>query len=291
MSINSVNAWILMGEDEPPGTGYSDPASCFQTAIRNNVYRSVDLLFICFSDIVSTTVPGAIHIVDGFTLQNNTKPTHPGGLSDEDYMRKVITDAKANNPKIRFLTTLDPASNPEQISQIFQGCTSKQEMEARATAFAKNVVAFCQAFGLHGFEIDWESPISDSENTTQDQFQALAKGLKGQFGDDYLFVMNTATTDSLTGEVVNAAVDFLTLQLYAGWVKESDYLALGVLKSKLAYGATFEAWPGRQQTPEDAHEKATAGDYTIVTQWRLNSGNFQQEQDGQVKLYSLCKGM
>ena len=290
MPINQVNAWILLAEDEPAGTGYWDPTSCFQTAIRNNVYQSVDLLFIAFTDIVPTTAPGAIHVVDGFTLQNNTQNKHPGGLSDADYMRKVIADAKQNNPKIRFLTTLDPADKTDQISQIFVGCASKKEMEARATAFAKNAVAFFQEFGLVGFEIDWESPISDPGNTTQEQFEALARGLKGQFGNDYMFVMNTAATDSLTGEVVNATLDFLTLQLYADWVNESDYLALGILKSKLAYGATFEAFPGRQQTPEDAYEKAKAGDYTIVTQWRLNSGNFQQEQDGQVKLYALCQG-
>jgi glycosyl hydrolase family 18 (putative chitinase) len=295
MSITQVNAWILLGEDEPAGTGYSDPNSCFQTLIRNNVYRSVDALFICFTQIVPTSAPRAIHVVDGYTLQTNINPTHPGGQSDEDYMRQVIADARKNNPNIRFLATLDPGDaerepTTNRISQIFAGCSSKQQMAERATAFAKNVVAFLRAFGLHGWEIDWESPVSDPESTTQEQFEALARGLKGQFGNDYQFVMNTASTNSLTGEVVNATVDFLTLQLYASWVKESDYLDLGILKSKLAYGATFEAWPGRQQTPEDAYAKATAGGYTTVTQWRLNSRNFQEEQDGQVKLYRLCKG-
>ena len=65
---------------------------------------------------------------------------------------------------------------------------------------------------------------------------------------------------------------------------------MGSTKQSWAYGATFEAFDHRQQTPEAAYEEATAGAYTIVTQWRLNSGNFEQEQDGQIKLYALCKG-
>jgi len=67
-------------------------------------------------------------------------------------------------------------------------------------------------------------------------------------------------------------------------------LELGIDEEKLAYGATFEAYKGRQQTPEDAYAKATAGGYNIAVQWRLNSSNFAQEQDGQVKFYALCKG-
>ena len=289
MSFEYVNAWILLAEDEPAGKAYSDPNSCFQAALRSNVYRSVDMLSMCMTQIVPTSEPGTIHVVDGHTLQINPKPTHPGGLSDQDYMTRLLADAKHNNPNIRFLVMLDPASRNDQISQIFAGCGSN-EMDARAEAFAKNVVAFLRAFGLHGWEIDWESPISDPENTSKEQFEALAKGIKGQFANDYMFVMNTASTNSLTGEVVNATVDFLTLQLYADWVKESDYLALGISKSKLAFGATFEAFEGRQQTPEDAYKKASEGGYTIVMQWRLNSRNFQEEQDGQVKLYTLCKG-
>lgn len=284
-SFRYVNAWIFLNEDEPKGTSYSDPSSCYQTLITNNVYQSVDLLFIAFTEIVPTTAPGAIHVVDGYTLQNGIV-SHPGGLSNADYMRKVVADAKENNPNIRFLTTLNWGQS-DQISQIFTGCTTRAEREAAATAFAKNAVAFFRAFGLHGFDIDWEGDLSDG--TTQEQFDALARGLKGQFGDDYLLTLSPATTALLTGEVVNATVNFLNLQLYAPWVKESDYLQLCIDKSKMAFGATFEGGD-RQQTPENVYQEATAGDYTIVTQWRLNSGNFQQEQDGQVTLYRLCKG-
>jgi hypothetical protein len=223
--------------------------------------------------------------VHGYTLQNGIV-SHPGGLSNADYMTKVVDDAKKSNPNIRFLTTLT-WNQPDQISQIFTGCTTPDELEAAATAFATNVVAFLRAFGLHGFDIDWEGDLSGG--TTQEQFDALARGLKGQFGKDYLFTLSPASTAQLTGEVVNATVDFLNLQLYAPWVEASDYTDLHIDKSRLAFGATFEEGD-RQETPEDVHREAAAGNYAIVTQWRLNSGNFQQEQDGQVTLYRLCKG-
>jgi hypothetical protein len=288
MAIKYVNAWIELDEDQPPGRGYSDPTSSFQRLIRKNVYQSVDLLFITFILIVPTTTPDVIHVVDGFTLQYDPTPKHPGKLSDIDYARMVMADAKKNNPKIRFLAMLLPTGGGTQISQIFKGATSPEEREARATDFAKNAVAFLKANDFHGFEIDWEYPIAGG--TTQEQLEALAYGLKGQFKNDYLFVMNTATTKSLTGKVINDTVDFLTLQLYSKMITADDFLKLKVEKAKLAYGATFEAFDDRQQTPEAAYDEAKKGGYTIVTQWRLNSGNFEEEQDGQVKLYALCKG-
>jgi|CXWL01.1.fsa_nt_gi hypothetical protein len=284
LPFQSVNAWIFLNEDEPPGTSYSDKTSCYQTLITNDVYQSVDLLFIAFTEIVPTTTPGAISVVAGYTLQNGNV-THPGGQTNADYMRKVVADAKQNNPRIRFLTTLD-WGQADQISKIFTGCTTPSQYEAAATAFAKNVMAFFQAFGLEGFDIDWEDPLSSG--TTQPQFDALLKALRGQFGDKYLLTLSPASTNLLTGKVVNATVDFLNLQLYASWVKEADYLALGIEKSKLAFGATFEEG-SRQETPQQVYAAASKGNYTIVTQWRLNSSNFQQEQDGQVQLYALCK--
>lgn len=285
MAFKYVNAWIELDEDQPPGMGYSSPESSFQRLVAKKVYQSVDILSLCFVLIVPTTTANTIHVVDGFTLQYDPKPKHPGGLSDIDYAQKVMTDAKIINPNIRFLAML--LVGETQISQIFAGVPNEL-YQAKATAFAKNAVAFLKHYGFYGFEINWEDPIDSG--TTQPQLHALAYALKREFGDEHIFVMNTASTTNLTGKMVNDTVAFLTLQLYAGWVHESDYLDLGIEKAKLAYGATFEAFAGRQQTPEDAYKKATEGGYAIAMQWRLNSGNFAQEQDGQVKFYALCKG-
>jgi Glycosyl hydrolases family 18 len=287
MAFKYVNAWIELDEDEPIGMGYSAPESCFQRLIRNNVYQSVDILSLCFVLIVPTTTINTVYVEDGFTLQYDPTPKHPGGLNDIVYAHKVMVDAKLNNPNIRFLAMM--LVGKTQISQIFADIPGER-YEATATAFAKNAVAFLKGYGFHGFEIDWEGDLVSG--TTQQQLRALAYALKREFGDAYIFVMNTASTTHLTGKMVNDTLAFLTLQLYAGWVHQSDYLALGIDKAKLAYGATFEdnEDKSRQQTPEDAYKKASEGGYEIVMQWRLNSRNFSQEQDGQVKLYALCKG-
>jgi hypothetical protein len=296
MAFQYVNAWIELDDDEPRGAGYADPGSSFQRLIDKNIYQSVDILSICFVLIVPTTTPGTIHVVDGFTLQYDPTKKHPKGLSDIDYAGFVVRDAKKNNPNIKCISMLLAGESDlagKQISQIFANLPPPPpdrwpEMEACASAFAKNVVAFFKHYGFHGFEIDWESDIADG--TTERQLNALAYALRREFRDEYLFVMNTASTKSLTGKTINDTVDFLTLQLYAGWVNEKQYLDLGVHKEKLAYGATFEAFGNRQQTPKEAYDQATAGKYNIATQWRLNSGNFAEEQDGQVEFYARCKG-
>lgn len=291
MSFQYVNAWVFLNEDEPKnatcpnGVPYSDPSSCWQRLIAENVYRAVDILFIAFVEVVPTTTAGAIHVVDGHTLQNGDVG-HPDGKTNADYMSMVVADARADNPDIRFVTTLDWGRS-DQISQIFAGCDTGVERQAAADAFAQNAVAFFEHYGLHGFDIDWEGGLA--AGTEQDQFNALCHGLRSRFGDDYLFTLSPARTALLTGAVVNPTVDFLNLQLYAPWVDRADYRAVGIDLDKLQYGATFESG-GRQQTPQDVHDAAVAGGYTIITQWRLNSDNFEDEQDGQVALYQLCKG-
>ena len=47
--------------------------------------------------------------------------------------------------------------------------------------------------------------------------------------------------------------------------------------------------PGDQDASV-AYDEAKAGGYTIITQWRLNSGNFEYEQDQQKRLYKLANG-
>lgn len=228
MAFQYVNAWIELDEDQPKLMGYSSPESSFQRLIRKKVYQSVDILSLCFVLIVPTTTANTIHVEDGFTLQYDPKQKHPGGLSDIDYAQKVMADARIINPNIRFLAML--LVGETQISQIF-GDAPGELYEAKANAFAKNAVAFLKNYGFYGFEINWERPID--RGTTQPQLHALAYALKREFGDKYIFVMNTASTKHLTGEMVNDTLAFLTLQLYASWVHESDYLALGIEKAKL----------------------------------------------------------
>lgn len=55
----------------------------------------------------------------------------------------------------------------------------------------------------------------------------------------------------------------------------------------LAYGAKFES---DFQTAQAAYDGYTTGRYNLVTQWRLNSDNFEFEQARQTTLYSPLHG-
>ena len=59
-------------------------------------------------------------------------------------------------------------------------------------------------------------------------------------------------------------------------------------RNLLAYGAHFE--PGSRagaQTADQAYAGYSQGGYRVATAWRLNSGNFEHEQDAQVAFYKM----
>ena len=292
-----VNAWIFLNEDEPEvngqPVGYDDPQSDYQRLITQNVYRSVDILFICFATTVptsSSTVPTGNG--DFYTLQMGAvDPPHPGGLTNQDYMDNVIRDSRANNPDIKIAMTLIWGDG-DVISNIF--ANSNFTPEENAENFAANLMAYLQHYELDGFDIDWESPLSD--DTTPEQFRLLVTAIGTQFRKQdkkYYLTFSPAEVGNLDAETVNSYFDFVTLQLYSGFTKPGDFIRAGVNCNLLAYGAKFEAnqqsTPDGQghQTAQDAYDQARWLGYTTYTQWRLNSQNYEFEQDQQVELYSL----
>ena len=50
MTAKMVNAWMLVIEDDPAGTDYNSPNSCYQRLIKDNIYRCVDLLYLGFAE-------------------------------------------------------------------------------------------------------------------------------------------------------------------------------------------------------------------------------------------------
>jgi hypothetical protein len=292
-----VNAWIFLNEDEPvvdgQPVGYDDRRSAYQRLITENVYQAVDILFICFATTVptsSSTVPEGNG--DFYTLQMGAvDPPHPGGLTNQDYMDYVIRDSRANNPDIKISMTL-LWGDGDTISNIFEN--SSYTPEENAENFASNLMAYLKHYDLDGFDIDWESPISD--DTTQEQFRLLFTAIGTQFlkqDKKYYLTLSPAEVGNLDADTVNSFFDFVALQLYSGFTNPSDFTGAGVNGDLLAYGAKFEAdqpsppdGPGHQ-TAQNAYDQAQQLGYTTFSQWRLNSQNYEFEQDQQVELYKL----
>ena len=80
----SINAWIYLSEDEPPGTTYKSPTSCYQTLLTYGVYNSTDMVSICWVDTVptsTTTVPTGNG--SSCTVQLQPKIHNPGGYTNQ----------------------------------------------------------------------------------------------------------------------------------------------------------------------------------------------------------------
>ena len=284
MSTKLVNAWIFLNEDEPKGTNYNSSNSCFQTLIQNNVYKSVDILNICFVTTVPTsdaTVPTG----DGssYTIEIGAA-SHPDGLTNQDYMDYVIRDARKNNPNIKIAGTL-LWGNGNELSQIFPNPSDPDQKSANN--FAANLMAYLKHYDMDGFDIDWESPISDQ--TTQTQFKLLIDAIGAQFKQQtdktYYLTLSPASVGNLDATAVNDNIDFVNLQLYSGFTSPEEFKNAGVNPDLFAYGAKFES---NFQTAEQAYQDNNNNyHYGIFTVWRLNSDNFVFEQAQQLQLYSL----
>jgi Glycosyl hydrolases family 18 len=286
-----VNAWISLDDNHPPGTDYKSPKSCYQTLIQNNIYQSVDILFICF---VNTITTGA-----------NTIPTGDGTsytveIGNKDYMEQVIRDARKVNPNIKIVITLAWGDEGDQISRIF---SNGLKPEDNASNFAKNLMTYLnhEKHQLDGFDIDWEPPLSDE--TTKTQFEYLINALGSQFKQQtnkhYYLTLSPSEVGNLDATAVNNNIDFVNLQLYGGASPEdfAEIKPIGIKPALFAYGTKFEAMKETEEKSHHGYQKAqdAFGDnekhyhYTIFTCWRLNSGNYEFEQQQQQLLYRMAK--
>jgi hypothetical protein len=283
MNSQLVNAWIFLNEDEPKGTNYNNSNSCYQTLIQNSVYQSVDILNLCFV----TTLPTSAKTVptgDGssYTIQMGAS-SHPGGLTNQDYMNYIIRDARKSNSSIRIAVTLNWGDG-NVLSNIFSN--SNYSAQQNAENFAANLMAYLKKFDLDGFDIDWESPISDQ--TTQAQFALLVNAIGAQFKQQdkpYYLTLSPAEVGNLDATAVNNNISFVNLQLYSGFTSPDSFKDAGVNPNLFAYGAKFES--GYQTGQSAYQDNETNYKYSVFTCWRLNSSNYAFEQTQQQVLYRL----
>ncbi len=284
MNTQLVNAWIFLNEDEPKGTNYDSSNSCYQTLIKNSVYQSVDILYLCF---VTTTPTSATTIPAGdgssYTIDMGAS-AHSGGLTNQDYMNYIIRDARANNSGLKIAVTLNWGDG-NLLSNIFSNPNYTPQQNAEN--FATNLMAYLESFNLDGFDLDWESPISDQ--TTQAQFALLVNAVGAQFEQQtekpYYLTLSPAEVGNLDPTAVNNNISFVNLQLYSGFTSPQSFQDAGVNPSLFAYGAKFESG---YQTGQGAYQDNQANyGYSVFTCWRLNSENYEFEQTQQQVLYRL----
>jgi hypothetical protein len=289
LNANSlVNAWILLDEDAPPGTNYNSPNSSFQRLIKNNVYQSVDILNIAFFTTLPTgakTVPpgdGTSYTIT--TVERQPGQERPGGITNFDYMLWVMRDARKNNPGIKITATLD-YGNSLAIANIFSN--PKVPPPQNAINFAANLMTFLDTYKLDGFDIDWEWDLS--RDTTKPQFGMMVGAVGDRFkkrtDKHFYFTLSPAEVGTLDPAAVNNYMDFINLQLYASRSLPQQFADAGVNPKLFAYGAKFEA--GYQDAENAYNDNLNNFHFNNFTCWRLNSGDFDFEQDQQQKLYQL----
>lgn len=279
-----INAWIFLNEDEPSGTNYNSSDSCYQSLIKYNVYNSVTFLGIAFFE----ATPAAT----GYTIQIGSS-SHPGGLSNQDYLNSVLQDARQVNPNIKFLATM-VYSGDNTLAAIFSGGGDPQ---TQASEFASNLVAYLKDNGMNGLDVDWEGDVSTE--MTRSQFQILFSTIRQVFDQQpakyYLSFTPAWPTHTIDYPTVNSAFDFVSPQFYDG-TPLSSFLGAGISPSRIGYGAQFE--PGNAAPNASAQQvwntvsqgfsyNGAQYDYQDIFMWRLNSGNFQFEQAQYMILYQL----
>lgn len=270
-----MNAWIFLNEDEPPGTDYNSSNSCFQTLIQYQTYNYANFLGIAFFEVVPAS--------NGSTIQIGAS-SHPNGLTNQDYLNYVLRDARQVNPNILFLATM-VYSGSNTLASVFSGSGTPN---SQAQTFATNLVAYLQANGMNGLDVDWEGDVSTS--MTQSQFQILFSTIRQVFDQQpvkyYLSFTPAWPTNTIDYPTVNSAFDFVSPQFYDGTPLVS-FLTAGIAPSVIGYGAQFEPGNSAPNTSAQQVWSAVAGGFSYqhsqypyqdVFMWRFNSGNFQFEQ-------------
>ena len=282
-----TNAWIFLNEDEPPQTNYNSPTSCFQSLIQYQTYLSANFLGIAFFEVVPASGGNA-----GSTIQIGSS-SHPGGLTNQDYLNYVLRDARGVNPGIKFLATM-VYSGANTLTAVFAGGGNPQQ---QATNFANNLVAYLQSTGMNGMDVDWEGAVT---SLTQTQFQILFSTIRQVFDQQsvkyYLTMAPAWPTPSIDYPTLNSAFDILSPQFYDG-TPLAAFLSAGMAPAKIGYGAQFE--PGNAAPNASAQQvwsvvspgfswNNTAYGYLDTFMWRFNSNNFQFEQAQQMILSQLA---
>lgn len=268
----AIGAWID-SELHPKGaTSPSSPNSNFVSMKLNNVYKTLDYLCIAWYGI------------------DMSDPKQPTISTSNPGLQMIVADAKAQNPSIKLFATL------AWTDQIFHDLQTIIDNPATLQAFATNIATYLGNNNMNGFDIDWESPIS---NLTQAQCAAWLNALRKAFGTTYFISLSPATTQGLDAAAVNNNCDIINLQTYSGFTNAADFVAIGINPSLLGFGAKFETqWGAPYQNAYQAYKQYIAGftangkhySYNTICTWRMDSDDWSFEQGQQLLLSQYING-
>lgn len=268
----AIGAWIDSELHPKSATTPASPNSNFVSVKLNNVYKSLDYLCIAWY---------------GVDMTNPKQPTISTGNKG---LQMIVKDAKTQNPNIKLFATL--AFTNEILSNLQTIIDNPTTLQA----FATNIATYLGNNNMNGFDIDWESPIS---NLTSTQSSAWLKALRQAFGSTYYISISPAVAYNLDGSTVNNTCNIINLQNYSGFTDPVDFVNIGINPSLLGFGAKFETSGNKPfQNALQACQQYQAGfkingknyAYNTICNWRLDSDDWAFEQSQQLLLSMYIKG-
>jgi len=162
--------------------------------------------------------------------------------------------------------------------------------EVAVARYADSVAAFLQSYlsvsgGVDGYDIDYESNnvvsnISQITSLIRNNLDALSQANGGR---PFYLTVSPADTSYLKTAV--SSLSFVNMQNYADLAPQ-DFTQLGLKPEQLLYGICPETGCGGP-TVEQAESEYTENNLAGIHVWRLNSGNYVEEDQVQARVYSF----
>ncbi|GAA1940568.1 hypothetical protein GCM10009738_12340 [Kitasatospora viridis] len=211
-------------------------------------------------------------------------------------LRWVVEHARAENAKIRIIASQWWGCGDSDCAPLWGNDLSA--LSGSTEAYAESVARFVQRNDLDGFDIDYEGgnvteQVGDILGKVRAQFDALGR----QTGRRYFETVSPAEPTYLDEPGIATDLDYVNIQTYEGGSSQtaSDYTSIGFDRSQLLYGYCPET---ACDTPtlaeaEAGYQNVTSGvpqPLAGIHLWRLNSGNYQQENADQEEIYRYLHG-
>ena len=195
----------------PPPSSYV-PDNSFKIVAYMPSYRSP-------STITDSKYKMITHLLYSFLVPNATADGSLQALQNPSYFTTLKAKAKANNIKIGI--SIGPATGISETTYA----TIAASPTSRAN-FVKNIVAFANAEGIDGVDMDWEYPRSTTVNgvvTPNDNFTSLMRELSTELHKTGKFLSAAVTANVYASsnrlgiaEEAYQYIDFVNIMQYDG---------------------------------------------------------------------------